>query len=107
MRSSVRRRQFSSMPARCVRPMSSRSPRWLAALWRACLVNLTAFPLPGGLLPYIAKDIDGFDQTGLGALIASFALGSLVGSLGLSPAGRALRPARMMILFALGWYAAL
>ncbi len=83
------------------------TPLSLAALWLAFLVNLTAFPLTGGLLPYVAKDIYGIGQTGLGTLVASFALGSLIGSIALSVTGRTLRPARMMILFAIGWYAAL
>ena len=76
-------------------------------MWLAFLVNLTAFPLTSGLLPYIARDIYHIDQTGLGTLIASFAAGSLCGSIGISLAGRAIRPARMMIVFALAWYALL
>ena len=83
------------------------TPSSLAAMWLAFLVNLTAFPLTSGLLPYIARDIYHIDQTGLGTLIASFAAGSLFGSIGISLAGRAVRPARMMIVFALAWYALL
>jgi MFS family permease len=83
------------------------APCLLAAMWLAFLVNLTAFPLTGGLLPYVAKDIYRMDQTGLGTLVASFALGSLIGSIALSIVGRTLRPARMMLMFAIGWYAAL
>jgi len=83
------------------------TPRSLAAMWLAFLVNLTAFPLTSGLLPYVAKDIYGLDQTGLGTLVASSALGSLLGSVAVSLAGRAIRPGRMMILFALAWYMAL
>ena len=83
------------------------TPLSLASLWLAFLVNLTAFPLTSGLLPYVARDVYRTDETGLGTLVASFALGSLIGSVAVSLAGRALRPARMMILFALGWYAAL
>ena len=83
------------------------TPCSLAAMWLAFLVNLTAFPLTSGLLPYVAKDIHGMDQTGLGTLVASFALGSFLGSIGVSLAGRTLRPARMMLLFAVAWYAAL
>ena len=83
------------------------TPRLLAAMWLAFLVNLTAFPLTGGLLPYVAKDIYRIGETGLGTLVASFALGSLLGSIAVSIAGRALRPGRMMIVFALGWYAGL
>ena len=83
------------------------TPRSLAAMWLAFLVNLTAFPLTSGLLPYVAKDIYGLDQTGLGTLVASSAFGSLLGSVAVSLAGRAIRPGRMMILFALAWYMAL
>src|SRR5207237_9501622 len=80
------------------------TPCSLAAMWLAFLVNLTAFPLTSGLLPYVAKDIYGIGQTGLGTLVASTALGSLLGSVVVSLAGRMIRPARMMIVFALGWY---
>ena len=83
------------------------TPCSLAALWLAFLVNLTAFPLTSGLLPYVAREIYHIDQTGLGTLVASFAVGSLLGSIAVSLAGRAIRPARMMIVFALAWYAML
>jgi hypothetical protein len=83
------------------------TPCSLAAMWLAFLVNLTAFPLTSGLLPYVAKDLYGLGQTGLGTLVASTAFGSLLGSVAVSLAGRVIRPARMMILFALAWYLAL
>lgn len=83
------------------------SPASLAAMWLAFLVNLTAFPLTGGLLPYVAKNIYHIDQTGLGTLLASFALGALIGSIVVSVSGRLLRPARMMLVFAFAWYAML
>ncbi len=83
------------------------TPVSLASIWLALLVNLTAFPFTGGLLAYVARDVYHLDQTGLGTLVASFALGSMVGSIGVSLAGRMLRPARMMILFAIAWYALL
>ena len=83
------------------------SPRALAALWLAFLVNLTAFPLTGGLLPYVAKDVYHTDQTGLGTLVASFAFGSLLGSIVIGLVGRSIRPGRMMIAFAAGWHALL
>ena len=70
------------------------TPVSLAALWLALLVNLTAFPLTGGLLPYVARDVYHIDQTGLGTLVASFALGSLIGSIVVSFAGRAAAPRR-------------
>lgn len=80
------------------------TPCSLAAMWLAFLVNLTAFPVTSGLLPYVAKDIYHIGQGGLGTLIASFAAGSLTGSIACSLAGRAIRPARMMLVFALAWY---
>jgi predicted MFS family arabinose efflux permease len=79
------------------------TPSSLAALWLAFLVNLTAYPLTSGLLPYVARDIYHVDQTGLGTLIASFAFGALMGSVLIGLIGR-IRPARMMIVFALVWY---
>jgi predicted MFS family arabinose efflux permease len=83
------------------------TPVSLASIWLALLVNLTAFPFTGGLLAYVARDVYHIDQTGLGTLVASFASGSLLGSIGVSLAGRMLRPARMMIVFAIAWYALL
>ena len=76
----------------------------LAAMWLAFLVNLTAFPLSNGLLPYVAREIYHVDQTGLGYLVASFACGALLGSIAVSITARSLRPARMMIVFAVVWY---
>ena len=57
------------------------SPQLLAALLVAFLVNLTAYPLSSGLLPYVARDIYHVNQTWLGYLVASFAVGALIGSL--------------------------
>src|SRR6185312_4819470 len=50
-------------------------------------------------LSYVARDVYHIDQTGLGTLVASFALGSLIGSVTVSVGGRVLQPARMMIVF--------
>lgn len=83
------------------------APSSLAALLLAFLLNVTAFPLTSGLLPYVAREIYHIDQTGLGTLIASFATGSLIGSVAISMAGRLIRPARMMLMFAGAWYAML
>ncbi|HVZ09829.1 MFS transporter [Rhodopila sp.] len=83
------------------------SPASLAAMWLAFLVNLTAYPLTLGLLPYVARDIYHVDQTGLGTLTASFAGGALAGSIGISFVGRSIRPARMMLVYAGAWYLAL
>jgi MFS family permease len=82
------------------------TPRMQAAMWVAFLVNLTAYPLSNGLLPYIARTIYGTNQTGLGYLSASFAVGSLVGSLALSMIG-GIRVARLMIASTVAWYAGL
>ena len=56
-----------------------RSPALVSALWLAFLINLTAYPISGGLLAYIAREIYHTDATGLGRLAASFSLGALVG----------------------------
>jgi predicted MFS family arabinose efflux permease len=81
-------------------------PQLLAAMSIAFLVNMTAYPQSNGLLPYVAKDIYRIDQTGLGYLVASFAFGALLGSVALTVRGSD-RPARLMILSALGWYSML
>jgi len=82
------------------------TPRMRAAIWIAFLANLTAYPLTNGLLPYIAREIYGTNQTGLGYLSASFAVGSLFGSIALSLIGR-IRVARLMIGATVIWYATL
>jgi hypothetical protein len=71
----------------------------------ALLLNSTAFPLFIGLLPYVAKEVYGADQTTLGYMVASSAIGSLLGSIALSRYGSAIRAARMMLVFCTGWYA--
>jgi len=40
-------------------------------------------------------------------LVASFAIGALAGSIAISVASRLIRPARMMLVFAMVWYAML
>jgi len=82
------------------------TPRMRAAIWIAFLANLTAYPLSNGLLPYVAREIYGTNQTGLGYLSASFAVGSLVGSVLLSLIG-GIRVARLMIGATAIWYATL
>jgi Na+/melibiose symporter-like transporter len=80
------------------------TPRLRAAMSLAALVNLSAFPLSGGLMPYIARDVFGMDQQGLGWLVASFSTGALLGSLGMSAFGVHLRPARTMLVACAAWY---
>jgi predicted MFS family arabinose efflux permease len=82
------------------------TPRMRAAIWIAFLANLTAYPLSNGLLPYVAREIYGTNQTGLGYLSASFAIGSLVGSIALSLVG-GIRVARLMIGATVMWYGTL
>lgn len=74
-----------------------------AVMLLAFLVNFAAYPLTGSLLAYVAKDVYGMDQTGLGWLIASFAGGALAGSILVSLYGAHIRPARTMIVCALVW----
>jgi predicted MFS family arabinose efflux permease len=76
-----------------------------AVMLLAFLVNFAAYPLTGSLLAYVAKDVYGMDQTGLGWLIASFAGGALAGSILVSLYGAHIRPARTMIVCALVWMA--
>src|SRR3546814_6232076 len=71
------------------------TPHLLAAMCLAFLINLTAFPLSGGLLPYVAKEIYGVDQNWLGYLVAGFAFGGLVGSITLTRSRGDSRPARL------------
>jgi predicted MFS family arabinose efflux permease len=58
------------------------------------------------LLPYVAREVYQIDQTGLGYLAASFAMGALLGSMVVSQHG-SIRPGRAMIIATLAWYAAL
>lgn len=80
------------------------TPQMRAGMYLAFLVNLCAFPLVMGLMPYVAKEIYHTNQTGLGYLIASWATGALVGSITLSRIGHAVRPARIMLIFGIVWY---
>lgn len=83
------------------------TPALLAAMSIAFLVNLCAFPLSSGLLPYVAAEVFKTDQTGLSYLVASFSVGALIGSIALSHYGHAMRPAPMMVAFCALWYVAL
>ena len=78
-----------------------------AAMCFAFLINLTAFPLFNGLLPYVAKEIYHTDQTGLGYLVACGASGALLGSIVLSRFGSLVPPARGMLVCGAAWYAML
>ena len=80
------------------------TPDMRASMLLAFLVNFAAYPLVGSLLAYVAKDIYGLGQTGLGWLIACFAGGALAGSIGISTHGAHIRPARTMLVAAFGWF---
>ncbi len=81
-------------------------PALLGAFSMAFLVNLLAFPFFLGLLPYVAKDVYGIGQAGLGYLAAAFASGALAGSLMLSSNRLPLRAARTMMLGGAAWFLA-
>lgn len=83
------------------------TPHLLGAMCFAFLLNLTAFPLFTGLLPYVAKEVYSSDQTTLGYMVAGASFGALAGSMVLSRIGHAVRPARMGLVFGAGWYAML
>ena len=79
------------------------SPKLMAAVLMALLVNFSAFPLSGGLLPYVVREIYHLDQTALGYLVASFAFGALLGSMIISLRENA-QPARTMLVASLIWH---
>ena len=81
------------------------TPDVRAATLLAFLMNFAAYPFVGQILAYVAKDIYGLGQTGLGWLISCFALGALAGSLTLSARGAWIRAARTMMVAALLWFA--
>src|SRR5436853_7860702 len=57
-----------------------------------------------GLMPYVARDVYHVDQTWLGYLVASFAVGALFGSRLLSHVGSATRLTRLMMTCSSLWY---
>ena len=83
------------------------TPTLLALMWLAFLVNLTAYPVTSGLLPYVARSVYMVDATGLGWLAASFSLGGLLGSIITVMTGGPRRPERSMLVNTVIWYALL
>jgi len=81
-----------------------RTPELLAMMWLAFLINLTAYPISSGLLPYVAKRVFLVGATGLGWLAASFALGSLLGSIVTVATGGPRRLARSILVYTAVWY---
>ena len=84
-----------------------RTPALLAMMWLAFLINLTAYPISSGLLPYVARQVFVVGATGLGWLAASFALGSLLGSIATIATGGPRRLARSVLVYTALWYAIL
>jgi predicted MFS family arabinose efflux permease len=84
-----------------------RSPHLLGVMCIALVLNVTAFPQLSGLLPYVAKDVYGADQTWLGYMTAGAAAGALLGALAFASYRRAIPAGRMAITFCIVWYATL
>jgi predicted MFS family arabinose efflux permease len=80
------------------------APHLKAGMILAFLLNLTAFPIVNGLLPYVAKQIYHADQTTLGYMVATFAAGAMLGSITVGRFSHLILPTRMMIGFAAAWY---
>lgn len=85
----------------------ARTPELLAMMLLAFLINLTAYPVSGGLLPYAARHVYAVDATGLGWLVASFALGGLLASLTMVLLGRIRHAERATLVGTAVWYALL
>jgi MFS family permease len=82
-------------------------PQLLAPMWLAFLINLTAYPASGGLLPYIAQRVYQVDATGLGWLAAAFSFGALLASIAMVVTGGPSHPERYTLVHTLLWYALL
>jgi hypothetical protein len=82
------------------------TPTLLAGILLAVLVNLLAFPLSNQLAPYVAREVYGAGETGLGTMLASFATGALIGSVTVS-VRRGSASARTMIVWCVAWFACL
>jgi hypothetical protein len=82
----------------------ARTPQLLAAMWLAFLINLTAYPASGGLLPYVAQRVYAVDAAGLGWLVASFSLGGLLASITMVLTGGTRHPQRATLVYTAIWY---
>jgi MFS family permease len=83
------------------------TPTLLAMMLLAFLVNLTAYTVTGGLMPYAAQRVYHVDATGLGWLVASFAFGGLLASIGMVVRGGSRYPERSTLVATVIWYALL
>jgi MFS family permease len=82
-----------------------RTPELLAMMLLAFLINLTAYPASSGLLPYVAKNVYHVGATGLGLLVASFALGGLLASIATVLTGGPRHAERFTLVGTVVWYA--
>jgi predicted MFS family arabinose efflux permease len=83
------------------------TPVLLAMMLLAFLINLTAYPASSGLLPYIARSVYRVDATGLGWLVASFAVGGLLASIAMVLTGGTRHSERATLAWTAVWYALL
>ena len=73
---------------------------FLLAFW----INVFAYPLVLGLLPYVVNNVFEAQETLLGVLGAAYALGSLLGSLLISSNRLGMGAGRLTILGAIAWF---
>ena len=83
------------------------TPKLMALIWLAFLINFAAFPFTVALLPYSAKEIYQVSETGLGSLVAAFATGGFLGSVIMASTGGARKPATFMYVSSLLWFSLL
>lgn len=83
------------------------TPELLAMMLLAFLINLTAYPVSSGLLPYVAQRVYHVGATGLGWLVASFAFGGLLASMTMVLTKGARRPERATLVSTAIWYVVL
>lgn len=80
------------------------SPSLIAIILLVLLFNFTAFPFTNALLPYVARELYHVDQSGLSYLIASIALGAMLGGILMSRVGIGASLPRMLIVSAVLWH---
>jgi MFS family permease len=81
------------------------TPALLSMMLLAFLINLTAYPVSNGLLPYVAQRVYHADATGLGWLVASFAFGGLLASITMVATRGTRHPERSTLVCTAIWYA--
>jgi len=81
-----------------------KTPRIKALMFYAFLVNLCAFPINMGVLPFAAKEVFGLDETGLGQMMAMFGIGAVTGSLVIAVTGGPKQRGRSIVGYIVVWY---